>query len=168
MSDLVRIPLSVLPHDEGFLRRRCPRCDGEFKVEDGDRDDDATDVDSEESGREYFCPLCHSSAEGFWLTPAQEEYIQEAVQAATAHMLEQALQDGLGRGQGGGLVTFDLQPSEIDEPIPPDEPHDMMLIGVPCHPVRLKVPEDWTGDVACHICGVRYPLDVVHVKEDLQ
>lgn len=38
----------------------------------------------------------------------------------------------------------------------------MLMVVPPCHEDdRLKVPNDWTAEVACHRCGVRYPIDLI-------
>jgi hypothetical protein len=162
VSDVIRIPLSLLPHDESFLRGSCPRCAAEFKVEHREGED-AAGNEAEADERDFFCPLCHEASSGPWLTGEQQRYIQEAVQAAAAHYMQQSLQDAFGSG-GGGLVSFSFEASAIPEPIAPDERHDMVLVAVPCHDLRMKVPDDWQGDVACHVCGIRYPLDLVRVK----
>ncbi len=38
----------------------------------------------------------------------------------------------------------------------------MMRVDFPCHPEEpLKVSEDWDGDVACLLCGIQYPVELI-------
>ena len=38
----------------------------------------------------------------------------------------------------------------------------MVRVDVPCHPEEpTKVDEGWDGEVACLVCGIRYPVDLV-------
>jgi hypothetical protein len=43
----------------------------------------------------------------------------------------------------------------------------MVRVDMPCHPEEpLKVDEDWEQEVACLVCGIRYPVDLVRALPD--
>jgi hypothetical protein len=170
MSDVVRIPASVFPTDlHGFLSRECPSCDGRFKVEvdphgAGAEDSDVSDeeaVDEAESMQRY-CPLCHELVEGNqWWTVEQIDYAKDAISAAVVTNFQDMLEDTARQSDGG--LTF--RRGDIARvPLPPAEIETMIIVVPPCHEDdRLKVPDEWTGDVACHRCGIRYPVDLIRL-----
>ncbi len=63
---------------------------------------------------------------------------------------------------GGGLISIEVKRTEPAAVPQPSEPTDMIRLDFPCHPAEpVKVPDDWTGEVACMVCGVRYPIGLV-------
>ena len=43
----------------------------------------------------------------------------------------------------------------------------MVRVDMPCHPEEpLKVDAKWDGEVACLVCGIRYPVDLVRALPD--
>ncbi len=136
MSDTVRLPLSILPHDGGYLRRHCPNCAGEFKVH-REEDADAALGEDELGDREFFCALCHEPSEGPWLTEAQQQFVLEAVTAMAAHRIGEALKGAISN-DGGGFITMEVTGGDAQIPDPPDEPHDMVAMRLPCHDLAMR------------------------------
>ena len=61
-----------------------------------------------------------------------------------------------------GNLKFDAAPPPLSRPESLTEPDDLVRVDVPCHPEEpTKVDEEWEGEVACLICGIRYPVDLV-------
>lgn len=170
MSDLVRIPAAAFPRDlDGFLSRECPSCEGRFKLEVAadDAGAEASDLSDEEAVAEAesmqrYCPLCHEPVEGNrWWTVEQIEYAREAISASVQSQFQDMLEDTT--RQSSGVLTF-RRGDVAAVPSPPTEDETMVMVIPPCHEDdRLKVPDDWTGEVACHRCGVRYPGALIRV-----
>jgi hypothetical protein len=165
VSDLARIPASAFPRDsDGFMSRECPECEGRFKVE---VDDEAggSDLSDEEAlaaaeAMQRYCPLCHAVVDGNkWWTPEQIEYAASAVSAVVQSKFQDMLEDTA--RQSRGILEF-RRGAVPAVPAPPEETDGMLMVVPPCHEDdRLKVPDDWTAEVACHRCGVRYPIDLI-------
>lgn len=167
MPDLVRIPASVFPRDsDGFLSRECPVCERIFKVRfDGGAESAGAELSDEEATIEAeqmrrFCPLCHELVQGSrWWTPAQLEYAKALVFSAVHEQFQQMLADTT--RSSGGVIELRAG-SSPSEPQPPEESEDMIIVVPPCHEDDpVKVPVDFVGEVACHRCGVRYPVDLI-------
>lgn len=172
VTDLVRIPASAFPKDaDGILSRECPECESRFKVwvadETDDTGPDALDeglsddevlVKAEELRR--YCPLCHQLVAGNkWWTPEQIEFAKEAISAAVQTKFHEMLKETADKS--GGLLEFQGSgPPAM--PSPPVEHDEVIVVVPPCHDADpLKVPKDWSNEVACHQCGVRYPVDLI-------
>ncbi len=159
-----------LPLDaDGFLRRECPNCEREFKWRSTlPSENDAGET--QEAPEAYYCPYCHEPADrdGWW-TKEQMEYIQEL---AAAEMLGPELRrfkNDMERTdrRSRGLIRFDVSLPPLSRPEPLAEPDDMVRIDLPCHPEEpLKVDESWDQEVACLVCGIRYPVDLVGALPD--
>lgn len=167
MPELVRVPASVFPRDsDGFLSRECPICERTFKVRfDGETESAGAELSDEEASVEAeqmrcFCPLCHELVDGNrWWTPAQLEYARALVFSAIHQHFHQVLADTA--RTSGGLLEFRAGASPT-QPLPPSESEDMIIAVPPCHADDpVKVPPDLVGEVACHRCGVRYPIDLI-------
>ena len=148
---------------DGFLSRECPECEGRFKVKVAAAEEQQ--LPGEEAAAEadamlLYCPLCHQLVEGNkWWTPEQLEFAKEIIGAAVSSEFQRMLSETASRS--GGLLEFKGSPAPA-MPSPPEEADGMVVVTPPCHEGDpLKIPGDWTRDVACHICGVRYPVDVV-------
>jgi hypothetical protein len=147
--------LSLPLDSDGFLRRECPNCERQFKWL---HTPNAAPVDG------YFCPYCHEPAPaGSWWTKPQLNY---AKQLAASEVLGPGLrkfqQQLESLNQPGSLVRFEASGTLPEKPKPLTEPDDMVRCDVPCHREEpFKVDEAWDGEVACLICGIRYPLELV-------
>jgi hypothetical protein len=172
MSDLVRIPNSAFPKDsDGFLSRECPECEGRFKVSVSDependgvpaRDEGLSDDEilTRDEEMQRYCPLCHQAVRGNrWWTPEQIEFAEEAISAAVQIKFQEMLKETANKA--GGLLEFRSGGTPA-MPSPPEESEGMILVAPPCHEEDpLKIPATWSDEVACHQCGVRYPVDVI-------
>ena len=150
MSDEISVPVSIQLDSDGFLRRQCPSCNGEFKwlsSEDAESGDPAVD--------QYFCPLCGQPAPiDHWHTPAQIEYAERVAAPQVERMLANTMRDALESLKG---IEFKANPDFSLEMPPPDplvEPDDMVIVEPPCHPSEpIKVPEDSLRRIHCLVCG---------------
>ena len=159
-------------HAEGFLRRESPTCERQFKwwptfppEEDAEEVQEPPDV--------YYCPYCHEPADPeAWWTKEQLEYAQEL---AAAEVFEPELccfKNDMERSnrRSRRLIRFDVSLPPLSKPEPLTELDDMVRVDVPCHPEEpTKVDEGWDGEVACLVCGIRYPVDLVRMlpEEDV-
>lgn len=163
-----RIVLSVhLPLDtDGFLRRECSNCEREFKwrpTPPGNSEEVAPVAPAEC----YFCPYCYeSAATDTWWTKGQLEYLKQAVLSeAVAPELRRLKASFDAMNQAGGLLRIDAQIPSLTQPESLSEPDDMSRVAFPCHPEKpIKVDERWNLDVACLVCGIRYPITLVRAQ----
>jgi hypothetical protein len=152
------------------MSRECPECEGRFKVEvDDEADDDGSHPSDEEAlataeGMQRWCPLCHALVEGNkWWTSEQIEYAASAISAALQSKVQDMFEDTARQSR---LVLEFRRGAVPAIPAPPEETDGMLMVIPPCHEDdRLKVPDDWTADVACHRCGVRYPIDLIEAGQ---
>lgn len=162
------IPISLPLDKDGFLRRECPSCLRQFKWWHSPADDQGKEPVQPPEG--YYCPYCHEHTEpGSWWTEEQLEY-------AKAMMMAEALQPELRRFKRnvesandlGSLVHLSVSLPPMARPEPLTEPDDMVRVDLPCHLEEpLKVADDWTGEVACLVCGIRYPVELVKALPDI-
>lgn len=147
------ISVSLPLDSDGFLRRACPACAGEFKWH-----PDAPDAPSEaviEPGG-YYCPLCgHQAPSEEWNTAEQDTFIESVVYAAALQATQQSLTDVF---RNSSAVTF--TPGDTPrQPAALVEPDDMMIVDPPCHPEEpVKVPDGATAPLYCLICGSKYAI----------
>jgi hypothetical protein len=162
----MRVPMA-LPLDDGFLRRECPQCERQFKVRVEQTADALDDGEPTQTNALYFCPLCYESAPAnAWWTKEQISYSGQIAMATVSDELHGMLNRAFGGlSQPSSPLRIEVEHGEIEEPKSMDEAHDMVRIDPPCHAdTPLKVPEAWSGEVACFECGVRYPVAVVRTR----
>lgn len=141
-----------LPLDaDGFLRRECPHCEGEFKWHYGKTDDAPADFNYSDV---YYCARCGQPAKSDqWFTNAQLDYVRDQALGPAHDFIAEQLRDAF--GGGSGWIKFDV--SEGEKPSAPDplvEPDDMDILQPPCHPWEpVKVPSDFAPPYHCIICG---------------
>lgn len=155
---------ATLPLDsDGFLRRECPNCERQFKwlhraeQEEGDEE-------THEVPESYFCPYCHEeAAPDAWWTKEQLEYAKALVLAdGLALQLRQFQRDIRRLSQRSGLIQMDVRLPPLERPDALAEIDDMVRVDFPCHPTEpVKLDDAWESDVACLVCGIRYPIDLV-------
>jgi hypothetical protein len=147
------VGISLSLDDEGFLRRECPNCVREFKVVAVAKDAAPAPASVTE---EYFCPYCALPAGigSFW-TKQQLEYMEASaaseVLGPVLDQFERQMRD-LSRASGG-LLTVTTKHSDLPVASQPTEPNDMRKVEFTCHSEPVKVASDWTGDIACLVCG---------------
>lgn len=158
----IPIPMSLPLDKDGFLRRECPHCERQFKWWPTSSEEISEEI--QEAPEAYFCPYCHEPAAlDAWWTKEQLEYAQQlAVAEALGPQLRRTkneLKRGNRRSKG---ISFEMSNFALSRPEPLIEPDDMVRVDMPCHPEEpLKVDEGWDGEVACLVCGIRYPVDLV-------
>lgn len=139
---------------DGFLRRECPSCAGEFKWHNGPTDSRPDDV---VDPPQYSCPLCGQRANhDQWFTQRQVEYQQELVNYHAADVVNDAMKEAF---RGSKNITYTPGRNTAPPPTPLYEPDDMQIIEPPCHPWEpVKVPEERadSGALYCLICGESY------------
>ncbi len=158
------IPMSLPLDADGFLRRECPNCERQFKWwNTSSVEDDAEEV--QEAPEAYYCPYCHEPADpGAWWTKEQLEYAQRLAAAEVLGPEMRRFKNDMERGnrRSRGRIRFDVSLPPLSRPEPLTEPDDMVRIDVTCHPEEpTKVDEGWGGEVACLVCGVSYPVELV-------
>lgn len=137
-----------LPLDNGFLRRQCPNCNGEFKWHHGPVGGTPEQTEQIDG---YFCPLCGQAGakDAFW-THEQLDYIRDSAGAYTRRMFQDAIADTF-RGSKNVRYTPGFR---ANDPVGLFEPDDMMEVQPPCHPWEpIKIPEDWIVPIHCLVCG---------------
>lgn len=148
-SVTVEIPLD----SDGFLRRECPSCEGQFKWfshEDGSEE--------LEHVSQYFCPLCGIGADSdAWWTPEQLTYAQGAAGPELDNAVQAMMKNAFKGLKGISYKENRSFTIGIESTDPPSEPDDMVIVEPPCHPNEpIKVPEEATHAVHCLICGERF------------
>ena len=159
-----------LPLDaDGFLRRECPTCERQFKWWPTPPSEESAER-PREAPESYCCPYCHEPADpGAWWTTEQLEYAKELAAAEVLGPELRRFKNDMERGNRGsrGLIGFDASLPPLSRPELLAEPDDMVRVDVPCHPEEpLKVDESWDREVACLVCGVHYPVDLVRALPD--
>ncbi|WP_221847973.1 MULTISPECIES: hypothetical protein [Micrococcaceae] len=146
----------ALPLDtDGFLRRECPNCGGQFKWHHGPANAEA---EQQSPPPAYSCPLCgRPAANDAWYTPAQIELAT----SSALHVAHEAIHDSLEsalRGRKG--LTYKRSRAALEEVTDPlVEPDDMVIVASPCHDFEpIKVPEVHTGILYCLICGAAFTV----------
>lgn len=158
MDDEIQISVSLPLDSDGFLRRECPHCMGQFKWHNGPANEEA---EGHAPPPAYYCPRCGQPAgPDSWFTPAQMEYIEGAAAPTIASIIDDEL-GGLFKGMSSKHVKV-TQTGHLDVPEPPDplsEPDDMMIVASPCHGYEpVKVSENHTGPLYCLICGSAFAV----------
>ena len=147
-----------LPLDsDGFLRRECPHCLGEFKWHHGPVDDQSEEQEQAEIPSVYHCPLCSATANlDSWWTQEQLRFAEESAAGPAMNEIQNALARALHNNKH---ITF--EPGRGDGPLPPvalHEPDDMTILAPPCHPAEpIKIPESRLGTaIYCLSCGTAF------------
>lgn len=138
---------------DGFLRRECPNCEGEFKWHHGPTVDTP---DGFVYPQVHWCPRCGRSAPlDAWWTQAQIEYQQAVLAVSAGDTLDEAFKSVRGK-------FLKLEANSSAKPPRPDplvEPADMHMIASPCHPWEpVKVPSEAQAPFYCLLCGQPYAL----------
>jgi len=145
----VQLSVSFPLDSDGFLRRRCPTCDRDFKWFESDESAEAPPGGC-------YCPCCGIQAHE-WFTRAQAQLIQQAIQREifepAIEKVSKALADAA--RQSHGLLQYEgsRDPRRTDHG-PLTEDNDMRRIDFECHPeIAVKVGETWENSVYCLLCG---------------
>lgn len=155
MDDEYEIQVSFPLDSDGFLRRECPHCMGQFKWHEGPANDEA-----EQHARPaaYSCPLCgQPAADDSWNTPEQVNLIEKAAMPFALGLVQDELETMFRGMKGVEYKRGDEEPDELADPLV--EPDDMTIVSSPCHGYEpVKVPDDHTGPLFCLICGSAFAV----------
>jgi hypothetical protein len=176
MSEIeVRIPLD----SEQFLRRECPHCVREFKIQ-LSADEivslatkgvqsylvDETDTDnSDDDYLKYYCPYCGQEAPvTHWWTQEQLSYFQVYAQNIAARMVNEQLIEPMKKDlrPSSGPVSISFTGSEIKMETPwiSDEVDDMTEFDLQCCKRKVKLIDDWDSIVHCFSCGFGHNANI--------
>ena len=168
MSD-IQLSMSLPLDKDGFLRRECPDCKRQFKWLPTPAAERASDPVMLAAAESYFCPYCYlPAAPSAWWTSEQLEYAKGIALAEGMGPVLRRFQESFGRmNRPDSLIKITATAPTISSPEPLHEVDDMVRVDVPCHPNEpLKIDADWTEEIACLICGIRYPVALVVALED--
>jgi len=165
----VFLPLDI----DRFLRRECPYCKREFKIEVPDEllrqeDEKFTAeylVEAEEKNeitetneKEIHCPYCGQVAPAnHWFTIEQLNYIQALARNWCIENLNrevfEKMQKNLSNKNQGITMKFNQQKLKIANAWINLERNDMRLTELPCCHIGLKIQESWKEKIYCIECG---------------
>lgn len=153
----MNIPVSLPLDNDGFLRCKSPNCLQQFKWHNGPASEEA---ENQPAASAYYCPFCGAAATDQWWTTEQVKYTQGVAMPAAIQALDDELGSVFKGTSSKNFKTKQTGPLDVpNEPDPPTEPDDMMIIASPCHGWEpIKVPEDTTSPFRCLICGQAFAL----------
>ena len=149
MDDHNSIKVSIPADNDGFVRQQCPSCGREFKAP----------IEDEELVTPGYCPYCGHQDES-WFTAEQIEQFEAQTLAAVMPQLKGEL-DKTARDINrisGGFLTMSVKSDDIDVPVMAPEAPDMKFVTSPCCGARLKLDDDWCGEMFCPECGKSHTL----------
>jgi len=176
---IIAFNISLPLDSDQFLRRECPLCLRQFKIEtqEADRQSliereleayllqegleiraesaDATEADEDE----LWCPYCGQTApRNQWWTQEQIAYIHVFGYNIMAQIINEQLIRPMKRkfsGRQRGLISIKFEGKEMEyqEPWISPEPDDMTIHTLPCCGLRVKVDDDWSRPIYCYRCG---------------
>jgi len=171
-----------LPLDsDQFLRRECPLCFRQFKIETTEADrqsliereleayllheglevraENAGAAEADEDEGELWCPCCGQTApRDQWWTQEQIAYIHVFGYNIMAQIINEKLirpmkREFSGRRSGFVSIKFEGKEMEYQEPWISPEPDDMTVHALPCCGLRVKLDDDWSQPAYCYQCG---------------
>lgn len=153
----MELQVSIPIDDDGFLRRECPSCVGQFKWHHGPASEAAETAPAAEI---YFCPLCGVSATvDQWWTQEQLEYAQGVAVPQFMNEFTEELRDAVRQPRDSFIQLSVETPDVADAPAPLVEPNDMEIVASPCHAYEpVKVPETLRGPFFCLVCGTEFAV----------
>lgn len=178
MSEII-FEISLPLDSDGFLRRECPLCNKQFKVEFTEEERKTlvqkeienyllqNDMlqrteDSEVSDEiEYWCPYCGQIAKSnMWWTPEQLEYVQIFPYNYMAEVINKQLKEWKRQFSkaGKGLISIKIDTKEMQykEPWISPENDDLTVVSLPCCNLKIKIEDDRSGQYYCYKCGFPY------------
>jgi hypothetical protein len=139
----INVPIPT-DHD-GYLRRECPTCGGQFKWHQG------RSVTKALRSQALLSTIAPSAGQRLiltdaWWTQGQIVYAQESAMPSVLQQLEYETPE----------ITVE------DLPAPPPvmvEPNDMQIVASPCHGYEpIKVPDGRVGPFHCLVCGEQFAV----------
>lgn len=152
MTD-VTISMELSLDSDKFLRRECPECEQEFKIQILEDEPDAPIPGGNAAG-EMTCPYCgHCSGVERWWTPAQIAYQEALAVDHAAGIFGQMFDDAFSGLKSSRHVKVTHHRSDRPKPVAPVEQDDMRRVCISCCERDIKVVESWSGAVHCAGCG---------------
>lgn len=178
MSEII-FEISLPLDSDGFLRRECPLCNKQFKVEFTDEErktviqkeienyllqndviqkaEEPEEVDE----IEYWCPYCGQVAKSnSWWTNEQLEYIQIFPYNYMAEIVNKQLKEWKRQFSraGKGLISIKMNTKEMPykDPWISPEIDDMTIVDLACCNLRIKLEDSWSDAYYCYKCGFPY------------
>lgn len=139
--------LKISLDSEGFVRRECPKCEREFKLQTLEKDFQTPPV---KNSGEVTCPYCkHRSSADQWWSKNQVKYINDMQSFFAFNFITpKAL-----KIKSTPFVTVKTTITQTEEPIMPSEIDDMKRISITCCERDIKILENWNGDIVCPDCS---------------
>ena len=172
------IKISIPLDENSFLRRECPNCKSEFKIQISEDEltqqtqslvdnylsekEDLSEDDILEDEREFFCPYCgQSSSSDSWWTQAQLDYAMQFVQNLTNKIINENLIKELKKmSSSSSFVKFTGNELKYTEPWIAPEENDMEIFKLPCCNEMIKlIPENLESSYSCFYCGFSHKKD---------
>lgn len=174
----ININVSIPLDEEKFLRRECPHCVQEFKIQMSSEvlknlaekgiasfltDDDNNKPDDDEEITKYFCPYCGQEAlKTHWWTQEQLSYMRVYAKNIMAKIFNEQfikpMNRNFNKSSGPFSISFKGSEMKYEEPWISDEINDMRVFDLPCCNEKLKINEDWRKSVFCFYCGFEHEM----------
>lgn len=155
MSEHVELGKVALTSDsDGFLSRQCPSCGQVFKRP-------VARMKGDDAPPAAYCPYCSATSDARWDTNAQSAYLQAHMNRLASDYVHRQFREMLDSLSSSSFRVSHGEPDLPPDPgSPPPEPEEGFIqVHVPCHPDDpFKVSQSWSGEVACPICGIPYPI----------
>lgn len=140
--------LKISLDSEGFVRRECPKCEREFKIQTLEKDFLRPPVKNSD---QVTCPYCkHRSNIDQWWTKAQVDYISEM---QSFFLLNSIVPKTSLKMKSTSFVKVKVEVIEQKEPVMKPEYDDMKRLSVGCCERDIKVLDEWSGEVFCPDCS---------------
>lgn len=164
----ISIEMNIPLDPDGFLSRECPNCERQFKWKPISSTSDDTEGGEIES---YYCPYCYQPAPpNAWWTKEQLEYAQQIAFKQVVEPQLEKLQKQINQlSNSSSLIQAKASISGFSEPDPEllDAIENLARIDFPCHlEGPIKVDKMWSQEIACFLCGIRYPIELVRELAD--
>lgn len=170
MVSNIGLEISFPLDEDKCLRRECPLCGHEFKVQFTQNELETflqrsaknflvtsnSDENSEmEQDQEYYCPYCgQSSPASSWWTQEQVSYIETYLKNILAQTINENLIGPLNRSMGHGqFISFKGEEMELETPWISPEQNDMVVRELQCCSRLIKMDETWQDKFYCFFCG---------------
>ena len=185
MSDIV-IPIQLPIDDDGFLRRECPLCVRQFKVETSSEEQQSwiqneldayllqsgisteseeldTESENEDDVLEFLCPYCGQLANyDHWWTQEQLAYIHVFAHNIMAQIVNEAFKPLKRRSstqkKGMFSIEFSFEEMSLKNPWISPEINDMSEYKLPCCQAKIKLIDEWQHTFYCYKCGFPHEL----------
>jgi len=185
MSEIV-LKVAIPLDEDNFLRRECPYCVREFKIQmssedltdlakkgvasfltddDVKKSEDNNDDDPDDEIAKFFCPYCGQEApRTHWWTQEQLSYMRVYANNIMAKLVNEQLIKPMNRNfnKSSGLISISCKGSEMryEDPWISDEVNDMRVFDLVCCNKKLKFIEDWSKNVYCFYCGYEHKVQL--------